>query len=162
MTVDEKWDFLSRLDDELLMGGVILSEWTSFIVRDVDTAFCNGANLACILAAQAAIESHLRYEYGAPPIRNAGAYHLIEHSQMDASLKADLHRLRAFRNQWVHLNDPHDDHQLLLRPELVESELEEMARHAIVRAATAFRPERSRCLSLALKPPLSCSVPASL
>ena len=63
MTSDEKWTHLAKLEDELLLGGVILSEWTTFLVRDADTAFCAGANLSAILSAQAAMDAHLRYEY---------------------------------------------------------------------------------------------------
>ncbi len=45
MTADERWALLIALDDELLRGGVILSEWCAFIVREADTAFANGAHL---------------------------------------------------------------------------------------------------------------------
>ena len=42
----------------------MLSEWASFVVREADTAFAMGADLASILTAVAAIETHLRAEYG--------------------------------------------------------------------------------------------------
>jgi len=42
-------------------------------------------------------------------------------------LKAVLHKIRKYRNRWVHVNDPHDDQDLLIRPEYYENELEEMA-----------------------------------
>ena len=42
MTEDERWAHLVALDDELLKGGVIHSEWCTFIVRDADTAFAGG------------------------------------------------------------------------------------------------------------------------
>lgn len=51
------------LDEELLNGGVILSEWCSFIVRESDLAFVHGANLASILAAVSGIVTYLRSEY---------------------------------------------------------------------------------------------------
>ena len=63
MSGSGKWEFVNALDEQFLKGGVMLSEWTSCLVREVDTAYCNGANLAAILATQAAIECHLRYEY---------------------------------------------------------------------------------------------------
>ena len=63
MTEQDKWDYINDLDEELLQGGVILSEWTTFLVKDAEMAFCVGANLASILACQAAIESHLRFDY---------------------------------------------------------------------------------------------------
>jgi hypothetical protein len=45
MNIDERWSYLVALDEdeELLKGSVILSEWCSFIVREADTAFVNGA-----------------------------------------------------------------------------------------------------------------------
>ncbi len=117
MTTDQKWAFLLALDDEYLLGGVMLSEWTTFLVRDVDTAFCNHANLTAILAAQSAIECHLRYGYSSFHAGNRlGFYELIEQSPLEASLKADMHKLRRFRNTWVHVNDQQDDQQLLSDP----------------------------------------------
>lgn len=58
MDADARWQHLIKLDDDLLKGGVMLSEWCAFIVRDVDTAFSAGAHLGCILTAVAAIETH--------------------------------------------------------------------------------------------------------
>jgi len=49
MNKDERWKHLVALDEELLKGGVILSEWCSFIVREADSAFVHGAHLASIL-----------------------------------------------------------------------------------------------------------------
>ena len=60
MNEDERWDFLVQLDEELLKGGVILSEWCSFIVREADTAFAKRAHLASILVAVSGIETYLR------------------------------------------------------------------------------------------------------
>ncbi len=42
-----------------------------------------------------------------------------------------LHRIRRFRNGWVHVNDPHDDDDLLARPEYHEKQLEEFATFTI-------------------------------
>jgi hypothetical protein len=128
MNTERKWAFLIELDEKYLTGGVLLSEWTTFIVRDVDIAYCNHANLSALVAAQSAIECHLRYEYYAFHRGNRlGFYDLIEQSPLEQSLKADLHELRRYRNRWVHINDPHDDEALLDKPEIHEAELEEMA-----------------------------------
>jgi len=43
MTEQERWDYLVKLDEKFLVGGVILSEWCSMIVREADTAFAHGA-----------------------------------------------------------------------------------------------------------------------
>ena len=132
MTEQEKWNFINGLDEELLLGGVILSEWSSFLARDAETAFCAGANLAAILAAQAAIESHLRYEYfDSRQTKGWGLYRLLEEAPLPNDLKDDLTKLRYFRNRWVHVKDPVQDEDLLEKPEYYETELEEMARMAI-------------------------------
>lgn len=132
MSEKEKWDYVIELDEELMRGGVILSEWTAFIVRDAETAFCSGANLSAILACQAAIESHLRFDYFDPmQTKGWGFYQLIENNDLDNALKQDLHELRKYRNKWVHVNDPHDDNDLLERPEYYENELENVAKKAI-------------------------------
>lgn len=132
MTAEEKWQHVVALDDKYLVGGVILSEWTAFLVRDADIAFCNGANLSAILACQAAIECHLRYEYCDSASRaRLGFFDLIEQAPLDQTLKRELHELRRFRNRWVHVNDPHDDADLLERPEANDAQLEQMAFCAI-------------------------------
>jgi hypothetical protein len=128
MTEDEKWDYINNLDEELLFGGVIISEWSTFIMRDADIAFCSGANLGAILASQAAIESHLRFEYfDSIETRNVSFFELIERARVPSDLKINLHRLRKYRNKWVHVNAPNEDSELLKRPEYYEKELEEMA-----------------------------------
>jgi len=132
MNSEEKWDYINKLDEELLLGGVILSEWSTFLIRDADEAFCSGANLAAILVSQAAIESHLRYEYvNNPATTKLSFYTLIEQSPIPDDLKVDLHTLRKYRNKWVHVNDPSQDTDLLKRPEYYEKELEQMALLAV-------------------------------
>jgi len=132
MDEQAKWEYINKLDEELLVGGVILSEWSTFLVREAETAFCNGANLAAILVAVAGIESHLRFEYFSDPSeRKYRLYGLIENAPIPHELKEDLHKLRKYRNKWVHVEDPSHDEELLSRPEYVEEELEKMAQTAI-------------------------------
>lgn len=129
MTEDERWAHLSALDDGLLKGGVILSEWCSLIVRETDTAFTGGAYLAAILTAVSGIETYLRSEYS-----DTGGKRLVElisQAAIDGSLKDDLHALRKYRNQWVHVDTPWEDSELLEHSEAVEGELEEMAFFAV-------------------------------
>lgn len=79
MTEKPKWDYIIQLDEELLLGGVMLSEWTTFLVKDAEIAFCSGAYLASILASQSAIESHLRYDYfNSTETKGWSFYDLIE------------------------------------------------------------------------------------
>lgn len=127
-----KWEYINALDEELLQGGVMMSEWTTFLAKDAETAFCAGANLSCILACQAAIESYLRFDYFyADTSKSWGFYQLIENTPISPDLKSELHELRKFRNKWVHVNDPHDDKDLIERPEYHENELEEVAKKSI-------------------------------
>jgi len=125
MTEDERWAHLIALDDELLKGGVILSEWCSFIVREADTAFVNGAHLASILTAVSGIETYLRSEHSITGKERL--VELINQSDIHSSLKTDLHTLRKYRNKWVHVDSPWEDGTLLEHPECIEKELEEMA-----------------------------------
>jgi hypothetical protein len=125
MTENERWEYLLRLDDELLLGGVVLSEWCTFIVRESNTAFAKGANLASIIIALSGIETYLRSEY--PEDGKKNLYTLVEHSPIASDLKLDIHRLRKFRNRWVHVEEPWEDEPLLDHPEDFEHELEEMA-----------------------------------
>jgi hypothetical protein len=129
MTADEKWKFIVNLDDELLTAGVILSEWSAFLVRDADTAFAGGAHLATILTSLAGIESHLKYEGGSA--RRKRLVELIDAASIPGSLRTELHALRGYRNKWVHVSDPHEDTDLLKNPGAHDAELEEMAKRAI-------------------------------
>ena len=113
------------LDEKLLKGGVILSEWCSFIVRESDLAFVHGANLASILTAVSGIETYLRSEYGEKG--RSSLFELIDGAPIAGDLRSDLHKLRKYRNKWVHVNDPWDDQRLLDTPDESEKELEGMA-----------------------------------
>lgn len=125
MNEEERWDHLIALDEELLKGGVILSEWCTFIVRESDTAFARGAFLASILTAVSGIETYLRSEYDNNERKNL--YDLINQASIEDELKQDLHTLRKYRNKWVHVNDPWNDENLIESPEEFEKELEQMA-----------------------------------
>lgn len=125
MNENERWAQLVALDDELLKGGVILSEWCSFIVREADTAFAKGAHLASILTVVSGIETYLRSEHS--ETGKERLVELINKALIDNELKKDLHALRKYRNKWVHVDDPWNDMGLLERPEETERELEDMA-----------------------------------
>lgn len=132
MTEQEKWDYINDLDEELLQGGFVLSEWTTFLAKDAEMAFCADANLASILACQAAIESQLRFDYfNSTESKSWGFYQLIENASLNAELKMELHELRTFRNKWVHVKDPSNDSDLLERPEYHENELFLVAKKSI-------------------------------
>jgi len=128
MTVDERWDYVAHLDENLLQGGVCLSEWSACLVRNADVAFVHEAHLACILTAIAAVESHLRHEEG----RNGHLSDLIDGSDLSPDLRAELHALRRFRNSWVHVEASSDEAELLSDPDGSEQELADMARRSVV------------------------------
>ncbi|MBB5349072.1 hypothetical protein JWG42_10420 [Desulfoprunum benzoelyticum] len=129
MTEDERWTHLVALDDELLKRGVLLPEWCTFIVRDVDMAFAAGGYLAAILTAVSGIETYLRSEYSIT--RKERLAELIDQAEIDANLKADLHALRKYRNKWVHVDNPWEDEELPEHSDMIEGELEEIAIFAV-------------------------------
>ena len=116
---------IMALDEELLKGGVILSDWCTLIIQEADTAFINGANLACILTAVAGIETHLWAEN--LHLNRERLVVLIDNSGFDEDLKQELHALRRYRNRWVHIEEPWDEDTLLGSPDSAHVELERMA-----------------------------------
>lgn len=111
MTEDEKWDLIIKLDDELLVGGVILSEYVSELIRNVDLSFVAGANWAAIITSIAAMESYFRSEYNDDDDKKL--YELINESDLEATDKDNLHNLRRYRNTIVHVKRPWDDEIIL-------------------------------------------------
>jgi hypothetical protein len=125
----DREQYILDLDDKLLKGGVILSEWCCFIVREADVAFVAGANLAAIITVLAGIETYLRAEYGSG--EKDTLYKLIESSPINDDLKGEIHELRKYRNKWVHVADPWNDEPLQKSPEIYDQELEKMAFMAV-------------------------------
>lgn len=121
MEQEERWSHLIALDEELLKGGVMLSEWCTFIVLDADVAFASGAYLASILTAVSGIETYLRSEHS--QTKKERLFDLIDHASIDPGLKADLHALRKYRNKWVHVDDPWDDGACLHGPKILSTNL---------------------------------------
>lgn len=129
MNEEARWSHLIALDEELLKGGVILSEWCAFIVKEADIAFVHGAFLASILTAVSGVETYLRSEYGS--LRKESLFDLIDKANIAQNVKKDLQKLRKYRNKWVHVNDAWDDTELLNTPDKFEKELEKMAFFAV-------------------------------
>lgn len=124
MKEDERWNYQIQLDEELLTGGVILSEWCTFIVKEADTAF-----LASILIAVSGIETYLRSVYRMKD--KSSLYHLIENAPLEDELIQELHILREYRNKWVHVDNPWGDEEILQSPEEYEKEIEGKSMEAI-------------------------------
>jgi hypothetical protein len=129
MNQDERWKQIITLDEEILKGGILLSEWCIFIVRETDKAYACGAYLASILTALSGIETYLRSEYSVTGKERL--VNLINSSSIDDRLKSDLHLLRKYRNKWVHVRDPWKDVGLIELPTETEKEIERMAFFAI-------------------------------
>lgn len=125
MNSQERADYLIALDDELLKGGAMFSEWCVVIVQECDEAFVAGANLATIVTAACAIETYLRAEFGNGSTRRF--VDLIDESPIPKTLKDNLHMLRRYRNGWVHIAAPEDDQELLDNPSMHVSELQDWA-----------------------------------
>ena len=125
MSNQERQNLLVSLDEELLLGGVVLSEWCAFMIRESDNAFVDGLYLASIVTAMSAIETHLRSEDATA--KKKRLVELIDSSGLESDLMRQLHALRKYRNKWVHVDDPWEDESLIQYPEKHENELEQMA-----------------------------------
>ncbi len=129
---EDKWEYILKLDEELLKGGIILSEWTSALIRDSDKAFCADANIATIVLVQAGLESYLKAEFFSDDsTAKLSFFEMINDSSMDKNLKCKMHDLRKNRNKWMHINDPWDDAALLKYGDNFENTLEQDAKEAI-------------------------------
>jgi len=128
LSAEAKWAFITALDDELLKGDSTMSEWCAFIVRDCDYAFVGGANLATVIVATAAIETYLRAEYADG--RRVRLVDLIDGAPIEQGLRDDIHKLRKYRNTWVHVTAPEYDEAVLKEPVFYYEQIEESAKTA--------------------------------
>lgn len=110
MNEDEKWTYIVSLDEELLHGGVILSEHVSELIRNADLAFIHGAYWASVITAVAAIEGYLKSE---SVNKNSILHDLINKAGFNNEEIELLHNLRRYRNHIVHVKDPWDDDYIL-------------------------------------------------
>jgi len=129
MVEADRWEYLVALDEELLQGAVLLSEWCSLIVRETDQAFVHHAHLATVITAVAGVETYLRSERFCAP--GARLCELIDSAGLEDDLRDDLHVLRKYRNRWVHIDEPWEDEKLLESEDLFDNELETMAFFAV-------------------------------
>lgn len=125
---DEKWNYIVRLDEELLKGGVILSEYVSELIRNADISFVHGAYWASIITSVAAIEAYFKSETGC---NNKKLYELINECGLDNKDIELLHNLRRYRNQIVHINDPWNDEPILSSYDTFSANEEKITKEAI-------------------------------
>jgi len=126
---DGRWAYLASLDDELLQGGHIISEYAAELMRNADICYVNGAFVAGIVMAAAAVETWLRSMPGAKP--NATFYELIGQAGLPQEAADAAQALRKVRNGWVHVDDPEDDQDLLEEFEKAHPRLEADCRAAM-------------------------------
>lgn len=123
-SVERNKYFLNK-SEELLLGGAAFSEWCTFVSKSVYSAFVAGADLSAIITSLACIETYFRTEDELS--KGKKLFQLInEYPFLDDMTKNDLHRLRQFRNHWIHLDET-DDSDILHDETKYEIECEEMA-----------------------------------
>jgi hypothetical protein len=105
-TFVEREKYLINVQNEILKGGISVQDWTTFQLENAYISFCSGAYLACIIMCQAAIESYMHDDEG---LKDRSFYDLIEHSSYDKRMKFKLHKLREYRNKWIHINEHKDN-----------------------------------------------------
>lgn len=121
----EREEYFYVQSEELLTGGAAFSEWCTFISKSVYDAFINAADLSAIITALACIETYFRTEDEFS--KGKKLFQLInEYPFLDDMTKNDLHKLRQFRNHWIHLDET-DDSDILHDETKYEIECEEMA-----------------------------------
>jgi hypothetical protein len=124
----EKWNYVVRLDDELLQGGVILSEYVSELIRNADISFVYGAYWASIITSVAAIEAYFKSE---TECNDKKLFELINESGLNNKDIELLHNLRRYRNQIVHIKDPWNDEYILSSYDQFSTNEENIAKEAI-------------------------------
>ncbi|MDB7831615.1 hypothetical protein [Intestinimonas butyriciproducens] len=121
----EREAYFLALEDELLLGGASFSEWCTFISKSVYDAFVNEADIATVITATTCIETYFKAE--SPENRKKSLAQLIDDATgLSDEEKSQLHRLRQYRNAWVHA-DRIDDTELLKDESSYAKEVEEMA-----------------------------------
>jgi len=119
----DKQAYIDELWNTELKGGIELSEYSTFLAKDAGIALVSGAFIAAIIVSCSAIESHLRFD-GA---QGRSLYELMTRVGFSQSLADEINKVRKFRNEWVHVNEPELDEKLLKNPEMIEKQCEEMA-----------------------------------
>ncbi len=102
---EDRWAWLAQLDEEMLQGGVMMSDFANELIRNADLCFASGAFVACLVMSGATIETWLREEC----TDGDRFIELIDASDFDASTKAAMHDLRRERNRWVHIDNPWEE-----------------------------------------------------
>lgn len=96
--MENDWDYLIKLDEELLKGGIIINESIAELIRNVDICYVNEAYFSVIITAVAIIECLLKID-----IKESSNFnYIIAKSDFDSGTKKDIHELRKVRNIIMH------------------------------------------------------------
>lgn len=128
MIASEKLNHIVELDEELLIGGVVLDESIAELIRNADISYVNGANWSTIITSVAAIEGFIKSSCASKDKRFVD---LIKESNFDYEVKEQLHNLRRYRNQIVHSSSDIDDEQLINSYDIFSKNEEKVAGTAI-------------------------------
>ena len=122
MNKEEREKFWIEQEELILLGGACFSEWCTFISKSVYDAFINGADIATVITSIACIETYFKTENFEN--KNKSIMQLINEADfLDKEEKESLHKLRTYRNSWVHAKRL-DDSDILAdeTPFLIEAE----------------------------------------
>lgn len=97
---EKRKQILLQIQDEVLRGGICFDDLTSFQLENAYIAFCAGADLACLVMCQAALESYIKDDEN---IESNRFYDIVENSSYSDEIKQQLHHLRQYRNKWMHI-----------------------------------------------------------
>lgn len=125
MNREDREKFFIEQEERLLVGGAAFSEWCTFMSKSVYDAFINGADVATVITALACIETYFRTEDNFSRKKNLHTL-IEEYPFLDDDERQQLHKLRKYRNRWVHMNSI-DDSGILMNEEVYLKEAEEMA-----------------------------------
>jgi hypothetical protein len=128
MNEKEKWDYIISLDEELLIGGVILDERISELVRNADISYIHCAYWSTIITSVAGIEGYLRID-NMNPYKNLNV--LIQESGFEKTDIDAIQKLRQYRNKLVHGNFDVEEELILDSNDQFTREAEKNARDAL-------------------------------
>ena len=108
MTQNERERYWMSLEEELLLGGAAFSAWCTFITKDVYAAFIAEADLSTVVMSLACIETYFKTEN--PDLHGKSLCSIIDYdNSLSDDEKLALHKLRKYRNKWVHMYSLDDD-----------------------------------------------------
>jgi len=120
---------LLDIQEDVLKGGICVQDWTTFQLENAYISYCAGATLSCIIMCQTAIESYMRDD---ERLTDRSFYELIDNCSFNLEMKENLHKLREYRNKWVHINEQVDEFFIDYK------ELDEMAQFSYRLALEVF------------------------